>query len=49
MPSKQVTNNDNGLYTTSNGAPVAQPYAAEKVGVHGPLFLQGQCRTLRLS
>ncbi|KAH9026977.1 catalase [Lactarius hengduanensis] len=40
MPSKQVTNNDNAVYTTSNGAPVAHPYAAEKVGDHGPLFLQ---------
>ncbi|KAI0300094.1 catalase [Multifurca ochricompacta] len=40
MPSKQVTNNDNALYTTSNGAPVARPYAAEKIGVHGPLLLQ---------
>jgi catalase len=45
MPSKQVTDNDNAVYTTSNGAPVAQPYAAEKIGVHGPLFLQGPCRT----
>ncbi|KAH9160944.1 catalase [Lactarius sanguifluus] len=40
MPSKQVSNNDNAVYTTSNGAPVAHPYAAEKVGDHGPLLLQ---------
>ncbi|KAI0288313.1 catalase [Russula brevipes] len=40
MPSKQVTNDDNQVYTTSNGAPVARPYAAEKVGLHGPLLLQ---------
>lgn len=40
MPSKQVANTDNAVYTTSNGAPVAQPYAAEKIGTHGPLFLQ---------
>ncbi|KAH9991973.1 catalase [Russula compacta] len=40
MPSKQVTNNDNAVYTTSNGAPVARPYAAEKIGLHGPLLLQ---------
>lgn len=41
MPSKQVTNNDNAVYTTSNGAPVARPYAAEKISLHGPLLLQG--------
>ncbi|KAH9960660.1 catalase [Russula dissimulans] len=40
MPSKQVTNNDNAVYTTSNGAPVGQPYAAEKISLHGPLLLQ---------
>jgi len=44
MPSNQVTNNDNAVYTTSNGAPVAQPYAAEKLGNHGPLLLQGPYR-----
>ena len=43
MPSKQVTNNDNAVYTTSNGAPVARPYAAEKISPHGPLLLQGEC------
>lgn len=41
MPSSQVTNNDNAVYTTSNGAPVARPYAAERVGTDGPLLLQG--------
>jgi hypothetical protein len=44
MPSKQVTDNDNAVYTTSNGAPVARPYAAEKIGIHGPLLLQGPYR-----
>jgi hypothetical protein len=48
MPSKQVTDNDNAVYTTSNGAPVARPYAAEKIGLHGPLLLQGPCRCCRL-
>jgi len=38
MPSKQVANNDNAVYTTSNGAPVARPYASEKIGIHGPLL-----------
>ncbi|KAI9436154.1 catalase [Russula earlei] len=40
MASKQITNNENAVYTTSNGAPVARPYAAEKIGLHGPLLLQ---------
>ncbi|KAI9454209.1 catalase [Russula earlei] len=39
MASKQVTN-DNPVYTTSNGAPVAHPYPVEKIGLHGPLLLQ---------
>jgi catalase len=43
MPSEQVTDNDNALYTTSNGAPASRPYAAEKIGTHGPLLLQGLC------
>jgi len=49
MPSKEVTNNDNAVYTTSNGAPVAQPYAAEKLGIHGPLLLQGPSVPLALT
>ncbi|KAF8737448.1 hypothetical protein AX14_012838 [Amanita brunnescens Koide BX004] len=28
------------FYTTSNGAPVAEPYAAQRAGLHGPLLLQ---------
>jgi len=42
MPSQQVlTTPDNAVYTTSNGAPVARPYAAQKIGFNGPLLLQG--------
>ncbi|KAI0261222.1 catalase [Gloeopeniophorella convolvens] len=41
MPSQQVHNSKDGaLYTTSNGAPVARPYAAERLGPNGPLLLQ---------
>ncbi|OAX41211.1 catalase-domain-containing protein [Rhizopogon vinicolor AM-OR11-026] len=41
MPSKQVFEaTDGAVYTTSNGAPVAHPYAAERVGPFGPLLLQ---------
>ncbi|KZT19348.1 catalase [Neolentinus lepideus HHB14362 ss-1] len=41
MPSKQVfETKDEALYTTSNGAPVKEPYAAEKIGFNGPLLLQ---------
>lgn len=28
-------------YTTSNGAPVSEPYAAQRAGLNGPLLLQG--------
>lgn len=28
------------MYTTSNGAPVPHPYAAQRAGVNGPLLLQ---------
>lgn len=42
MPSAHVFNNKDGaLYTTSTGAPVERPYAAERVGKHGPLLIQG--------
>jgi catalase len=42
MPSQQVFNNKDGaVYTTSNGAIVAEPYAAERIGQIGPLLLQG--------
>lgn len=42
MPSKQVwENKDGAVYTTSNGAPVSEPYAYQRAGVNGPLLLQG--------
>jgi catalase len=42
MPTKAVFNSKDGaVYTTSNGAPVAEPYAAQRAGFHGPLLLQG--------
>jgi len=42
MPSQQVFNSKDGAtYTTSNGAPVSEPYAAQRVGQLGPLLLQG--------
>ncbi|KAG2097734.1 catalase-like domain-containing protein [Suillus discolor] len=41
MPSPQVfAATDGAVYTTSNGAPVAHPLAAERVGPVGPLLLQ---------
>ncbi|KIM76875.1 hypothetical protein PILCRDRAFT_825870 [Piloderma croceum F 1598] len=41
MPSQQVFNSKDGAtYTTSNGAPVSEPYAAQRVGQLGPLLLQ---------
>ncbi|VDB95626.1 unnamed protein product [Peniophora sp. CBMAI 1063] len=41
MPSQQVFDNKDGAtYTTSNGAPVREPYAAQRVGFNGPLLLQ---------
>ncbi|KAI0036404.1 catalase [Vararia minispora EC-137] len=41
MPSQQVFNGKDGaVYTTSNGAPVKEPYAAQKIGFNGPLLLQ---------
>jgi catalase len=43
MPSKQVfSTQDTGVYTTSNGAPVSEPYAAQRAGVQGALLLQGK-------
>ena len=43
MPSAHVFNNKDGaLYTTSSGAPVLEPYAAEKIFPNGPLLLQGE-------
>jgi catalase len=42
MPSPQVfAATDGAVYNTSNGAPVAHPYAAQRVGPFGPLLLQG--------
>ncbi|EIN12909.1 catalase [Punctularia strigosozonata HHB-11173 SS5] len=41
MPSKQVFEaKDGATYTTSNGRPVDEPYAAERIGLTGPLLLQ---------
>jgi catalase len=41
MPSEAVIKNkDNGVYSTSNGAPVAEPYASQRAGPTGPLLLQ---------
>lgn len=42
MPTQEVFDKKDGaVYTTSNGAPVAEPYAAQRAGLHGPLLLQG--------
>lgn len=42
MPSQQVFSaKDGATYTASNGAPVSEPYAAQRVGQVGPLLLQG--------
>jgi len=30
------------FYTTSNGVRVAEPYAAQRAGINGPLLLQGE-------
>lgn len=41
MPSEAVfKSKDNGVYTTSNGAAVAEPYAFQRAGPTGPLLLQ---------
>lgn len=42
MPSKLVFSLDaeSSHYTTSNGAPVSEPYAAQRLGQLGPLLLQ---------
>jgi len=41
MPSQAVHNGKDGAtYTTSSGAPVGEPYAAEKIFPNGPLLLQ---------
>ena len=42
MPSKEVfEKKDGAVYTTSTGAPIAEPYAAQRLGNLGPLLLQG--------
>ena len=42
MPSLQASQTqDNAIYTTSNGAPVKEPHASQRVGSNGPLLLQG--------
>ncbi|KIJ60733.1 hypothetical protein HYDPIDRAFT_31956 [Hydnomerulius pinastri MD-312] len=41
MPSAQVFKaTDGAVYTTSTGAPVGEPYAAQRLGTVGPLLLQ---------
>lgn len=41
MPSKRALEaQDNAVFTTSNGAPLAEPYAAQRIGLNGPLLLQ---------
>ncbi|KAJ3557034.1 hypothetical protein NM688_g1691 [Phlebia brevispora] len=41
MPSKEaLAAQDNATYTTSNGAPVAEPYAVQRIGLNGPVLLQ---------
>lgn len=43
MPSQQViASKDGATYTTSNGAPVNEPYAAQRASTTGPLLLQGE-------
>jgi len=49
MPAQAVFDfKDGATYTTSNGAPVNEPYAAQRAGLHGPLLLQGvsPCRLI---
>ena len=42
MPSKQALQaQDHATYTTSNGAPVSEPYAIQRIGLNGPALLQG--------
>lgn len=42
MPAQVVFDSKDGAtYTASNGAPVNEPYAAQRAGLHGPLLLQG--------
>lgn len=42
MPSQgALLAQDKAVFTTSNGAPVAEPYAAQRIGLNGPLLLQG--------
>ena len=50
MPSQEIFNakSDGAVYTTSNGAPVNEPYAAQRVGLLGPLLLQGTFHTYPL-
>ncbi|KAI0090631.1 catalase [Irpex rosettiformis] len=41
MPSpKAVETKDGAVFTASNGAPVAEPYAAHRIGTNGPLLIQ---------
>lgn len=50
MPSQQVfEGKDDATYTTSNGAPFAVPYGAQKIGTTGPLLLQGASKSIIFS
>ncbi|KZT34387.1 catalase [Sistotremastrum suecicum HHB10207 ss-3] len=41
MPSEEVFNTPDGAtYTTSNGDPIAEPYAVQRIGHNGPVLLQ---------
>lgn len=44
-----MNNKDGATYTTSNGAPYAEPYEAQRIGPHGPLLLQGALLTFQLN
>ena len=47
MPSNQAAQTeDNAVYTTSNGAPVKEPFASQRAGFNGPLLLQGMPPTI---
>jgi catalase len=42
MPAQEIFDKKDGAtYTTSNGAPHAVPYEAQRIGSNGPLLLQG--------
>ena len=50
MPSKKaLETKDGAVFTASNGAAVAEPYAAHRIGVNGPLLIQGEAAPQILS